>query len=321
MPGRAIVWSFALIACGSTAPPKVSAPPPRDDDRAAEQERARRQQLAAAHHDIEREQQEALAAKCEPEQVGEKRCLPSCYETEAPDPRAGKKLAGAVEIQHLACEDGRDSGPFLVDELGKQLAVRPVRGRFPRAHRSGWEADFARALAKQHRPALAKGDVLVVTGPRRPLEHPLTKARLTCAPVSHFTRGKGALDACGAAAGIACEAEGNPTARAINVVHYRLAEARQLHASGRDEDCQQAALEAIAVARGLPRWRQYMDLNVNQWPSHAGYRTRFDGVLDEAALFATVARYGTEAEALHATCGGSRPKTTAAQEQSFHACW
>lgn len=319
---RRAVWCLALIACGSSsAPPKLAtAPAP---DRAAEQERARRQQLAEAHHEIESEQQDALAAKCDPVKQPQKqpRCLPSCYETEPADPRAGKRAAGAVEIQHLACESER--GPILVDELARdKLAIRPVRGRFPRAHRTGWQADLERALAKQHRPALARGDVYVVTGAWRSLEHPLTKERLRCASVSHYTRARGALDACGATGAIACEAKGNPTARAINVVHYRLAEARALHDAGRDEDCQQAALEAIAVARGLPRWRQYMDLNVNAWPSHAGYRTRFDGVLDEETLFATTARLGTAAEAVYATCGGSaRAVTTAAQEQSFHTCW
>ena len=48
----------------------------------------------------------------------------------------------------------------------------------------------------------------------------------------------------------------------------------------------QAALEAVAVARGMPRWRQYASLNTDEWKSWPRYRTRFDGILDEDSLFA-----------------------------------
>ena len=115
---------------------------------------------------------------------------------------------------------------------------------------------------------------------------------------------------------------GNPVARAINVVHYRLAEARRLQAAGKATECQQAALEAVAVARGLPRWRQYVKLNINKWVAVARYRTRFDGILDEDTLFTTTANLGAEAEQVHAACGGpTGAPTTPAHEQSFHTCW
>ena len=106
------------------------------------------------------------------------------------------------------------------------------------------------------------------------------------------------------------------------MVHYRLAEARRLKAARKTADCQQAALEAIAVSRGMPRWRQYMTLNVGNWDDQAMYRTRFDGFLDEEMLFAAVASLGTEAEQVYRACGGpDRPQTTAEQQQSFHTCW
>ena len=99
-------------------------------------------------------------------------------------------------------------------------------------------------------------------------------------------------------------------------------EARQLQAAGNNDGCQQAALEAIAVARGMPRWRQYAKLNVGEWPKNARYRTRFDGILDEDTLFADAQSLGAEAEAVFATCGGAAgAPTTAEQEQSFHTCW
>jgi hypothetical protein len=105
------------------------------------------------------------------------------------------------------------------------------------------------------------------------------------------------------------------------VVHYRLAEAKRLQAVGKTEQCQQAALEAVAVARGLPRWRQYKKLNVDEWNDKLLYKTRFDGVIDEDALFAIVTTLGSEAEAIYTACGGAAPATTVDQEQSFHMCW
>jgi hypothetical protein len=81
-------------------------------------------------------------------------------------------------------------------------------------------------------------------------------------------------------------------------------------ADGKTTQCQQAAIEAIAVARGLPRWRQYVALNVNQWKAYPRYRTRFDGILDEDTLFATTTALGAVAQEVHAQCGGAaNPQT------------
>ena len=183
-----------------------------------------------------------------------------------------------------------------------------------------WQVDVESVLA----PAVPRGDAIRVTGAlarRRASAGP----RNACAARRSRSTPRGlhhALDACGGDGAIACEATGNAAAHGLNVVHYRLAEARALQAASKPTECQQAALEAIAVARGLPRWRQYMTLNVAKWVTHAGYRTRFDGILDEDGLFARAATLGGEAETVYAACGGSAAApTTAAQEQSFHTCW
>jgi hypothetical protein len=280
------------------------------------------------HRKIEEEQQDALSATCSEPEPHDKhqRCLPSCYPTETPDPRAGKKLAGPVEVQHLVCNRLGDEASFLLaDEAGSsELEVRPVHGRFPTPHKKGtWQADVEGWLAQTQRPRPAHDDAFVVSGAWREITHPLTKERLRCALVSHYARGLRKLDGCGAGRDdVACEATGDAAARGINVVHYRLAEARQLQTAGKTGQCQQAALEAIAVARGLPRWRQYAKLNVQRWADHLAYRTRFDGTLDEDGLFAAAASLGNAAEAVHAACGGSASApTTALQEQSFHTCW
>jgi hypothetical protein len=264
-----------------------------------QEERAEREAIVASHRKLEHEAQDALAMTCEePEPRTEhQRCLPSCYATEPADPRAGKKQAGTVAIEHVVCR-GKEDGAFaILDELdASKLQLRPHRGKFPRAHAKGW----------------------------RKAVHPLTRARLQCVTVSQVTRAlRRPLDGCGATGTTtACEAIGDAAARGINVVHFRLAEAKRLRAANKAAACQQAALEAIAVARGLPRWRQYAKLNVGKWREGQAYRTRFDGTLDEDTLFATAAAMGVEAESVWSACGGAgTARTTSEQEQSFHACW
>lgn len=330
---RAVFACASLAACGSSSAP-AKAPPPEvavADPAAARGERERvererRTKLAAAHRELEAEQQSAMAATCDKPVGTQQRCEPSCYRGEAPDPRAGKKLPRA-EVVHLACRTAAapESGPItFADEVGgAKITVRAVRGRPPKPHRKGsWEAEIEAAVGSALGPEVARGDVVRVTGAWKLMTHPVTKDKLRCVAVSHFTAIRRPLDACGARGGMACEAMGNAAVHGINVVHYRLAEARALHAMGKDAECQRAALEAVAVARGMPRWRQYVSLNANQWKAYPRYRTRFDGILDEETLFTTAGVLGSEAQGVYADCGGgATPKTLVAQEQSFHTCW
>jgi hypothetical protein len=336
-----------LVACGSsggsspatsTTAAAVTAPP--TDDGAADREREQREaqeaqakhdEIAATHRVAELEQQNAFAASCDEPKPWNKhpRCFPSCYPTDEPDKRAEKKLVGAaIELQHIVCRPSGAVGdvPFaIVDELGGgKLVVKPGRGRFPKPHgKRAWQAEVE-AWFRDQPMKIPKTDGVIVKGNWRNRSHPLSKEKLSCVTVSHFARGvRGKLDECGAVAksGVTCEAAGSAAARAINVVHFRVAEARRLQKAGKKEQCLQAALEAIAVARGLPRWRQFKKLNVNEWNDKLVYKTRFDGVLDEDRLFAAVAALGSEAEGVYGACGGSLPTTTAEAEQSFHTCW
>jgi hypothetical protein len=309
---RWILFAACLAACGSTSTPS-STPPPVTDDRAArlEQERVHREEVTAAHHKLEIEQQDALGATCTDKQGAHERCLPSCYSTERADPRAGKKASGPVAIEHVVCEQPDQPETFLfADELDGKLAIKPVHGRLPKARKP--TTAIERAIAP-----------MVVTGTWRSVEHPLLKRKLRCVTVTQYMqRLTKPLDACGGDGSVGCEAIGDAAARGINVVHYRLLEARRLHDAGKTTECQQAALEAIAVARGMPRWRQYAKLNVDQWTDRALYRTRFDGQLDEDALFAQAISLGTEAEQVFVACGGAaHPPTSVTDEQSFHMCW
>ena len=309
-----------LVACGSSSPPPPKpAPEVVAPKKVVADDRAKHDEIVAAHRKIEEEQQDALGQTCDAKVPtnDHPRCTPSCYATEPADPRTGKKQSGAVEIRHTVCE--RDGAYVYADEV-EPLPLRKVKGRFPPAHTKGaWQQPIEAALVL---PKLPRGDALVVSSPWRDLAHPLTHEKLRCVTVSHFTRSlRHPLDGCGGDGALACEATGNPAARGINVVHFRLAEAKAMQAANKLDDCQKAALEAIAVARGMPRWRQYAKLNVGKWVEHAGYRTRFDGVLDEDTLFATAATLGTEAEQIYTACGGGAPATKPGDEQSFHTCW
>ncbi len=322
---------LALAACGSATAPSATGPSAVEQaaqrEQAARAERARRATLAAAHRGLEDEQSTALAATCE-QPAGApatRRCLPTCYRAEPPDPRAGARSARPIESQHLACTRTEGSPVLVVDEvLGAARPVRAARGRFPRPHAAGtWQARVEAAVTSALQPEVAKGDVIRVTGAWKSKVHPVTQERLRCVGVSHFARSqKRALDACGSSGKIACEAGGNAAAHGINVVHFRLLEAKRFHAAGNEAACQQAALEAVAVGRGMPRWRQYATLNTDHWVTAARYRTRFDGLLDEDTLFTTAMALGVEAQSLYTTCGGpGNPATTVQQEQSFHTCW
>ena len=326
MRALAVVMSMAIAACGSRPPPPspqpVALPPQQPAGPSAAELQAQHDELAEAHRKLESEQQDALAMTCgEVGPPSHDRCLPSCYPTEPPDARDGKKLAGNVEIEHSVCENPNTAAgaPIIADEFVKALRAVPYRQRFPKPHKKGsWQEAIETALA----PTLKKGDAMVVIGLARDITDPLTKEKLHCANVAHYERAiRHPVDRCGGVGDLACEAGGNPTARAINVVHYRLAEAKRLLAANNQVDCQKAALEAVAVARGLPRWRQYVKLNVHKWTDNLTYRTRFDGILDEDALFAVVAQLGDDAQGVYASCGGGNAVTTPEQEQSFHACW
>ncbi|MGE0398463.1 MAG: hypothetical protein AB7T06_17285 [Kofleriaceae bacterium] len=327
-----LLAALFLIGCGSSTvstPSGSPVPPatPSDDRAAIAAEKARREELGAAHRKLEDEQATALAATCERTGERVKRCTPSCYDGEPADPRANKKVGRSVEIVHVVCTRAAqaNAGPFVIlDELGgAKLPVRAARRRFPKQSRKGtWQHGVEAEVVTALKPDMSPGDVVRVTGKWKTRTHPLTKERLRCVNVSHYVKSlKRPLDACGSTGSTACEAAGDAATHGINVVRFRLAEASRLGAVGETAGCQQAALEAVAVARGMPRWRQYASLNTDQWKSWPRYRTRFDGILDEDSLFALAIALGSEAQDVYAACGGTDPKTTVTDEQSFHTCW
>jgi hypothetical protein len=285
-------------------------------------ERAERAEIVSKHRKLESAQQDALGATCkDPVAWSKLHCAPTCYPAEPKDPRAGTKVAGAVEIQHQVCQR-LDEQFIVIDELDPTVKTRAFKKRFPRPAKKGtWQAELATWFSEHQVGKLPKRDAIAVVGAWKSIDHPLTKEPLKCVRLVHYTAAlRGKLDDCGARGKTACEAMGNAAARGINLVHYRLAEARQLQAAGNDAGCAEAALDAVATARGMPRWRQYAKLNVGQWTDGLAYKTRFDGTLDEDALFAAVATLGAAAEQVYTTCALTNAVTKPEQEHAFHSC-
>jgi hypothetical protein len=330
---RGVLCALIASGCGSSGPATPATPPkataPSDAERRAERdeqlrkERLERQEIVDKHRQLESAQQDALGATCtDTEAWAKQHCTPSCYPMEPKDPRTGGKVAGRVAVEHRVCRR-EDEQVLVVDELEPTLRTRKQKGRAPRAPKKGtWQAELVTWFSDHHLPKPGKRDAFAIVGSWRPVEHPLTHERLECVTLVHYTTlAKGKLDDCGARGKTTCEAAGNAAARAINLAHFRLAEARQLDAKGNFTGCSAAALDAVATARGMPRWRQYAKLNVGQWTDGLAYRTRFDGTLDEDQLFAAVATIGTEAEQLYVECSRKSPAvTTPMQEHAFHSC-
>ncbi len=326
-----------LEACGSSSPPEPTEPTKvavvkkaePSEEELAEKERVERAAIVARHRELESASQDALAASCKDTEAWSKQhCTPTCYPGEPPDARKGKKLAGPVEIQHHVCQpvlgDEQFGAMMVIDEIGTKLRARKHRGRFPKAHKkSAWQAEVATWFRDASPIELPRRDVVVVADKKwRDVRHPITQETMRCVTVSHYTRSvRGKLGDCGATKKTVCEAAGNAYVRGMNFAQYRLSEAKQLQATGKEDECLKAAHEAVAAARGLPRWRQYQKLNLGKWTEGLAYKTRFNGLLDEDKLFEVATTLATEAQGVYAACGGSpKSPTTPQQEQSFHSC-
>lgn len=114
---------------------------------------------------------------------------------------------------------------------------------------------------------------------------------------------------CGGPAGrVVCEASGSKGAKAFNYIRYRLDEAKQWEKK-EPEACQISTFFAVATARGVKKFREGR-IAKKQWTPGLLYKTRYEGELDEKALFAKVDEYEKEALALHKKCGGTVPLVT-----------
>ena len=125
------------------------------------------------------------------------------------------------------------------------------------------------------------------------------------------------LNQCGEAdENVVCEASGSKSSKAINMAHYRLDEAKKAQTEKKDGVCQAAARQAVAISRGLPKFRKRA-VESDNWAEGRTYKTRYDAVLDEKALFKKLAAIAKEAEKAFKACGGKELDTTEAEEYVF----
>jgi hypothetical protein len=134
---------------------------------------------------------------------------------------------------------------------------------------------------------------------------PTCYPKLAIEPIKH----------CGTDETIGCEEGGSETAFAINVIHYRIEEAKTAQHDGHTDVCTKAAFVAAAFATGLPEFRD-VRRKEKRWVDNISYQTRWDDTLSEDALFAKARSSEQVAEKLYNACGGE-PMPDATPKDKF----
>jgi hypothetical protein len=98
---------------------------------------------------------------------------------------------------------------------------------------------------------------------------------------------------------------GSKTAKAINMIHFRIETARSAQKANDLKACVKASHSAMAIAGGLKWFRKYQQQR-GWWTANLTYQTRWDGDLSEKAVFAKAREYVKEAKDLFTACGGSQ---------------
>ncbi|HUI49100.1 MAG TPA: hypothetical protein VL119_10410 [Acidimicrobiia bacterium] len=140
----------------------------------------------------------------------------------------------------------------------------------------------------------------------RPHHDPTIVKREVCTPTCYPALAPDPVGHCHSTQAVACEEGGSTSAYAINMIHFRIDEARTAEHDGHAGVCARAALVAMALATGLPTFRE-VRRKEGKWVEHVVYKTRWDDELSEADLFAKAERSRSMARELYRSCGGARP--------------
>jgi hypothetical protein len=105
---------------------------------------------------------------------------------------------------------------------------------------------------------------------------------------------------------VVCEASGSKTVKALNIIHYRLEQARKLKQAGDKRLCSIAAWGAAKTSRWIKKFKEEQQKD-DHWAQGLTYKTRWDGSLTEEQAFALVDKSDRDAEALFTACGGPSP--------------
>jgi hypothetical protein len=242
------------------------------------------------------------------------RCKPSCYEPEAESPDSGKEVKACAHWTKGFCETATLSG-WSEPELNQGASFVGIVSdcKFPKANAGKW-AKLSKQAAAVLEPK--KGDVAFIPASSTWDDADSSDgSKLRCLDLHWYEKESSVtMTKCGHPdQAVVCEVSGSKSVRAINMIHYRLDEAKKLKDTDKD-GCQAAALQAIAFSRGLPKFKKNLG---DDWAGGLTYRTRYDGTLKEKALFAQVKKLGDDATKVYKACGGGTPKTTDEDEMAF----
>jgi hypothetical protein len=202
----------------------------------------------------------------------------------------------------------RGWGPNVLNQgASNQEALKSCK--FPAAKPGKW-AKLSLWARKQMGSDLERGDVAFIPASSEWEAATCGDEKCRCVSVSWYRKKvEFETNACGSYdRNSACERAGgltpSNTTRAINMIHFRLDKAKKASEEGDTDACSSAAASAVAMSRGLPKFKK-QEVKYGRWENGVSYITRYDGNLKEAELFAKVAKFGVEAQALLKKCGGS----------------
>lgn len=144
------------------------------------------------------------------------------------------------------------------------------------------------------------------------------RAEPNCKPSCYHSEKPASKDGppCGKADdNLVCEASGSNTALALNIIHFRLDEARKAQKAGKKDVCRDASQVAAATSQGVTKYRTAQKVK-KEWSDGLVYQTRA-GTLPEAKAFEFVDKSLKEATKLFKACGGKELKTDEVQEREF----
>lgn len=228
-------------------------------------------------------------------------CKPSCYERVKFDGPAKKvKVCAYLPIHFTQEKRGKRWG-----KLERSSAMSPIAVpgcKFPTSVPAKWKAVVAEAKKQLD---LAKGDVATVApdfGDWRYEKDDFDRVTARDVIIDHYSRGMEDFDGCRAGDPFAtCEGENNEVT-SFNTAVYRVNEAKKLKRDGNDKDCRAATWDAVRQVKDARHERDY-HIKDGSWKSQT-YATRYDGLLNEKALFAKLDAIDSEAKDLWSQCGG-----------------
>lgn len=102
---------------------------------------------------------------------------------------------------------------------------------------------------------------------------------------------------------LACELSGSKTAKAINVISWRLKQGKEYQGAGNKTGCAVTSWAAASTACFVKR--MYAEgTKSGSWRKGLRYKTRYNGVHDDKSAFELIDKLEAEAIALYKSCGG-----------------